>query len=118
MSMDVEDFLAHFGKKGMKWGVRKGKGHAKVSSDFKKTSDLRNKKAHELTNKQLKDVNQRVNLEKNFKSLNPSKVEAGHATVKQLLAFGTTAIAVHAILNHPATKEGLKFITNSLKKVR
>ncbi len=114
----VDDFLAHFGKKGMKWGVRKAKGQAKVSSDFKKTSDLRKKKPHELTNKQLKDVNQRINLEKNFKNLNPGKVEVGHATVKQILAFGGTAIAVHQILNHPSTKAGLAAVKHAIKTAK
>lgn len=91
----------------MKWGVRKSRSNVKVSSDFKKTANLRKKKPHELSNKQLQNVNARVNLEKNFKTLNPGKVEKGHAAVKNILGIAATGVAIHTLINSPAGKAAI-----------
>lgn len=101
MNQTVEEFIKHHGVKGMKWGSRKSSGNRPSSSDFKKTAHLRKRKTHELSNKQLQNVNSRINLEQNYKKLNPNVIERGHATTKQLLSFGATAIAVHTMINTP-----------------
>lgn len=112
----VEGFIAHHGVKGMKWGIRNKKNRVKkTSSDYKKTAALRKKKPHELSNKQLQSVNARVNLESNFKKLNPGTVEVGHNAVKAFLAFGATGVALHSLFNSAAGKAaiaaGKKFLT-------
>lgn len=73
---EVDDFLAHFGVKGMKWGQRLADRKARksaTSSDAKKSIDVRDKaKSHSakaLTNAQLKTAIERMNLEQNFKRL-------------------------------------------------
>jgi hypothetical protein len=61
--------IAHYGTKGMQWGVRKKRGR---SSESKSAAKLRKKKAFQLTNSELKKVNARLSLEKTYSQLNPS----------------------------------------------
>lgn len=99
--MELEDFLSHHGIKGMKWGVRNRK-TKKVSSDHKTTSTLRKKPVPSLTNKQLRTVNERLTLETQFRRMNPTKVEKGHAQVKTILSIAGTATSLAALANSPA----------------
>ena len=70
----VEDFLAHFGVKGMRWGSRKG-GSTKEgpSKDSSSAMDLRNRakksKVKALSNIELQQAINRMNLEQQFKRL-------------------------------------------------
>lgn len=79
--MDVEEFIEHFGTKGMKWGVRKDKGHegeraktkkiAKLDKKFERTANLGNmikvhNRAADLTNKN--DVD-RINNKPEYKGM-------------------------------------------------
>ena len=59
--LNDEDFLAHAGKKGMKWGVRKGRS-AKVG---KRSYDAR-----KLSNQELSAVVKRMELEQKYTQLN------------------------------------------------
>lgn len=101
----VQKVLEHHGVKGQKWGVRRRRTSATsskvdkkfTSSDFKRTQSLRGRKPQQLTNKQLKDLNERMNLEQNFRRMNPRLVDKGHNRVKYLLAFGTTAATAGAL---------------------
>lgn len=97
-------FLEHHGVKGQKWGVRtKSSGH-KSSSESKKTSALRSKPVHSLTNKQLKTANERMNLEQNFKRMNPSKVASGKKAATEILATVGIGVAVFNLVTSPAGK--------------
>jgi hypothetical protein len=97
----IENILEHFGVKGMRWGVRRSRSGVTATSprvpkqftsaDFRRTQTLRGRKPQQLTNKQLKDLNERMNLEQNYKRMNPRTIDRGHNRVKYLLAFGTTA---------------------------
>lgn len=92
----------HIGVKGMHWGVRKNRGS---SSSPKKPNPLasspehlqkqviRKKRPRQLTNKEMQDYINRVNLESQYKSLTMSKKEKGKKYVRDLLAeTGKTAI--------------------------
>lgn len=70
MTKQNKGHLAHYGVLGMKWGRRKGQDTS--SSDHKNASSLKSKKVHELSNEQLKTLTKRLNLESEFKRLNPS----------------------------------------------
>lgn len=66
-SIEYEDYLAHYGIKGMKWGVRRKRSEA--SDDSKNASSAKKKAkksgSESLSNKELKTIQERRNLEKN-----------------------------------------------------
>ena len=111
IDQDVDNFLEHFGIKGMKWGVRnrsstskKSSTPRKVSPDFKETQALRKKRPSELSNKELKTLNERVNLEQNFNRLNPGKVVDGKKRAEAIIATVGVAVTVYNMANSPAAK--------------
>lgn len=128
----VDEVLEHHGVKGMKWGVKTGGSSGgggsskptgtvkKLSSDAKNVQTLRQKTAKELSNKQLKTVNERINMEKKFKELNPNKVDKGHNQIKYIMTFVATGIAIHKALNSDAGKaamaRGAKFLGKQAQK--
>ena len=80
-----------------------------MSQDAKDAYSLKKKKLKELTNAELKKLNERQNLERNYKSLNPNAVSKGAKAVaasaaalgtivalrkngKQVLAMGKSAV--------------------------
>jgi hypothetical protein len=120
MSQDVEEFIKHHGVKGMRWGVRKARSTVKTSSDYKKTAPHRGKKPSELTNKQLKAVNERINLEQNYRRLNPSKIKAGAEAATAIMALTGVGIMAYNQINSPAGRaliaKGKKAAEVALKK--
>ncbi len=113
--VQIVDFLEHHGVKGMKWGVRNKKSRVKkLSTDHKTAANLRKKKPHELSNKQLQKVNARMNLEQNYRRLNPGKVEAGHRAVKGLLGVATTATTAYTLIKSPAGQAFIKLAKKSM----
>jgi hypothetical protein len=66
----VEEVLAHFGVKGMKWGVR-GSRPDMSSPEHKQAKALSKKRTSELTNEELQALITRKNLEKQHTQLSP-----------------------------------------------
>lgn len=127
----IEDVLAHYGIKGMKWGVRRSgiaRGSVKDTETGELTPGLRNrktgnftteskdsitvrqKKAHakefgtsSLSNKEIQDIVTRMNLERQYSQLNPKSNPAkkGQMFVKEGLAVFGTASALYAAANSP-----------------
>lgn len=69
--MDYDNYLEHYGVKGMKWGVRKK--DKESSSKDHDTADKARKKARKsggetLSNKELKIIQERENLKRNTKT--------------------------------------------------
>jgi hypothetical protein len=118
MTVTVDEFIDHYGTKGMKWGVKKAP--RRMSSDASKVAPLRKRHPSELTNKQLKTANERANLEQNYNRLNPTKTRQGHEAVKGYLAAFGTAATVYAAVNSPLGKKliglGKKAIANEKLK--
>lgn len=105
----VDNFLAHYGVKGMRWGHRKersavsvttrtapgrkvkasGGEHHMPSEDAIRTAALRRvaKKSttDALSNRELQDVIQRMNLEAQFNNLNQNNVHAGVKIARVIL---------------------------------
>lgn len=103
--MSQNNELYHWGIKGQKWGVRRfqnkdgsltsaGRKRQKqnMSQDAKDAYAIKKKKVSEMSNVELRKLNERQNLERNYKSLNPSVISKGAKAV------GTTAAALGTIV--------------------
>lgn len=97
----VEDFLKHYGVKGMKWGRRKADRLPASSEATAATAAVKKAKSNSvksLTNEELRTAIQRMQLEQQFNQLRPKgPVEHGRKFVTQtILQIGkeqTTKIA-------------------------
>ena len=107
----MNEYIEHHGVKGMKWGQRKSrsagsgggpKAKPKRSSDAKKVAELKKRKPSQLSNKQLKSINERMNLEQNFRRMNPSTLSKGKAAVAGLVATAGLGVAAYNIVKSPA----------------
>lgn len=104
----IKEHLAHYGVKGMKWGIRRKrgsdgrvKGH-KMSVDARTTRSLRGRPAASLTNMQLKKINERMQLEQKFSQMNPTRKDRGKAFANEVLK-GTVGAAGSAAVVKLAT---------------
>ena len=81
--------LKHYGVLGMRWGKRKGRktvsSISKSSPEHQTKEKLKKKKLHEMTNAELKTLNERLQLEKSYKELTAKKKSAGRKFVEDLL---------------------------------
>lgn len=102
-----EDFLAHYGKLGMKWGR-----HTARSAENVAVSSLRKQHAHSLSDAQLKQAIGRMQLEKQYKDLNPKGMTKAHKIVLGVLALGTTINSVIAFKNSAAGQALINMLKN------
>ena len=113
----TDEELMHFGVKGMKWGVRKGSS-VKTSKDYRDVAPYTKKKAKELTNKQLEQVNKRLTLEKKYKDLNLNAIQRGQAQVAVVLGVIGTVSSIIAVANTPAGKAAIAVGKKALEKTK
>lgn len=101
--MSPEDFLAHFGRKGMKWGEHRfGVARGSSSSGSKPASSSDHTRAraahviakahgtHALSNEELKTLTERLNLEQSYKRLTSESTnyDKGKGFVQEVLHLG------------------------------
>ena len=97
--------LLHYGVLGMKWGVRRSQSRSisgskktskrstKLSDDAREARQIKKKSVREMSNAELKKLNERKNLEQNYTRLNPSHVKRG------IVAVAAAATTMNNFLN-------------------
>ena len=114
--------LQHWGVKGMKWGVRRSRLSSDSSSsrrsskseDYVRAKALKKKKLSQLSNSELKELNNRMQLEQNYRNLKKQRVSAGQKFVKDV-AYETAKNTASEYAKKYA-KEGIAFMAASMKK--
>lgn len=127
---ETEDDIEHFGVKGMKWGVRKKRKSSarpdrpNASSDYRRSAELSRKPVHELSNKELQDLNYRYNLEQQYANYTRKPLTRGQKFAKKAgkIAVGTlTSVAIAGGMAYATTKiknpDTLKMLTGVLNFV-
>lgn len=120
MENNIEEFLMHFGIPGMRWGVRRKRN---TSADNDSARSIQKKHISEMSNDELKKLTTRLQLERQYKDLNPSTIAAGRKLVanitadigKQLVKNYTTkaaTVGIDAVLR----KQGLDKFTSLKEK--
>ena len=106
MSVSTEEpieSLYHFGIPGMKWGVRRSRTKGTISTkkpkpdtrseDYKRSKKIRKKKLSQMSNTELKEINNRLQLEKQYKELTKRKPLPGKKLVGSILAESSKELA-------------------------
>lgn len=85
----VEDFLQHFGVKGMKWGKRKNPASSDAAASKNIRTTAKKKGIHTVSNKELQQAIERMRLEQDFKRLKTNEKPAVTRWISStLLEFG------------------------------
>lgn len=113
----INEFLAHYGIIGMHWGIRQGRrtGKRTASSDYTRSRKLMKKKISEMSNEELKTVSSRLQLEKNYKDLNKSRVSKGKAAVGKVIGKFASK-AANDVANTAATNAVAYVFKNAASK--
>ena len=116
--------LYHFGVKGMRWGVRKaspsgsGTKSYKSSRDYNAANRLRRKAkgsgAKSLTNKEMKQLNTRLELEKKYNALNPSTLDKGQRVLSTTVSIVGGVTALYAASKSPLANDVKKLFEKKL----
>lgn len=95
--------LYHYGVLGMKWGVRRDRSRSgggsrrkrSMSEDAREASEIKKKKVSQMSNAELKKINERTRLEQEYSRLNPSSVKKGWKFVAGAAGIMGTTLAVY-----------------------
>lgn len=102
----MENGIYHSGVKGMKWGVRRyqnkdgsltaagKKKYSNWSDDAKTADSIKKKRVSEMSNAELKKVNERVRLEQEYSRLNPNVIKKGVAVAAATAGALGTIVAL------------------------
>ena len=100
--MDYDNELYHYGVLGMKWGVRRDRSRSSgsrrkrsMSDDAREASAIKKKKVSQMSNAELKKLNERSRLEQEYSRLNPGAVRKGWKFVAGAAGIMGTTLAVY-----------------------
>lgn len=98
----MENELYHYGVLGMRWGVRRDRSRSggsrkkrSSSQDAKEASAIGKKKLSQMSNAELKKVNERKRLEQEYSRLNPGSISKGLKFVATAAGIMGTALSVY-----------------------
>lgn len=115
--------LYHHGIKGMRWGRRKSstssgttksKRSSYQSEDHIRSRSLKKKKLSQLSNAELKELNNRMQLESQYKNLKKQNISVGQKFVKDVAYESGKQIAAEYTKKY--AKEGIKLVGMALRK--
>ena len=111
----ANNFLAHYGILGMKWGIRRDRDSKtglivrERSEDYKETRALRRKSLSEMSNAELKRYVERMDLETRYKKIESQNISKGKAVANNVLKkFGDRAVDKAITITLDAAAEQLK----------
>lgn len=112
--------LKHYGVKGMKWGVIRKNPSGSPSADHILSRERKRKKLSQLSNHELRGLNERLQLERSNRDLQSrgaiQKIKAGTAIAGTVLAVGTTVNAAIKFTKSPAGQALKTGLEVALKK--
>ncbi len=123
---DLEDFLAHYGVKGMRWGVRKSEPSASSprsvprlssSHDAAVAARLQSRvnragSTRTLSNAELKQLVTRLNLESQYSNLSRTQVNAGQKIATEILVNSGKQLASQFIVQN--APKAAKYVAKKL----
>jgi hypothetical protein len=115
--------LYHYGVLGMKWGVRRSKAQLDRigrkatkngwSDDAKTAAEIKTKNVKQMSNSELKKLNERIRLEREYSNLTTRQKSAGEKFVSDI-ARETAKDTVKSYTTKYA-KQGIDWAINNLK---
>ena len=94
--------LYHYGVLGMKWGVRRNRSRSggsrkkrPMSDDARDASMIKKKKVSQMSNAELRKLNERTRLEQEYSRLNPKSVSRGWKYIATAAGVMGTALSVY-----------------------
>lgn len=118
-----DDFLEHYGILGQKWGVRRIRANSlkrsagnqetndEGSDDYKKVSEFKKKGTKNLSTNELRELTQRMQLEKQYSDLSPSAYSKGMNFANKALKTGTTIASIYALSKSPLAQDVKKALS-------
>lgn len=112
----MSDYLNHYGVLGMKWGKRKAgsstesskkrKPSLPDSADYTESRAIQKKKPNQMSNAELRKVNERIRLEQEYSRLNPTKISQGLSYVKSITDAVNTGMNAYNAIDRAAGVAG------------